>query len=187
MNLMMNRKINKLFKNIADPAAFHKFFTYLTFETMTPSNKNQNTITNITFDQIITYSDNTFRFTEIRGINPIPTNSIIHKTVTGIGATHSEIEAKRHSIIVMPHIAIVTSKHEQYTNKEYKTLAVYEKVTQRDIIDYLYSDNEYAKILTTPKGLDKVIKVLERIREYHAEIQYKKMFFLLIDECHKLI
>lgn len=145
-------------------------------------------ITNVMFDQEITYSDEIYRFTEIEEINPIPTNSIIYKTVTGIGATHSEIVSLRNSIIVLPHISIVTSKDKYYRKEEkINTLAIHGDVKIKEIAEYLFSDNEYAKILTTPKGLDKVIRIMEMIRAEHPELDYKKMFFILMDECHKVI
>lgn len=141
-------------------------------------------ITNITFDREIYYSKDVNFFTDIAEITPIPTDYIIYKTVTGIGATHSEIVAKRHSIIVLPHISIVTSKHEHYKEKNIETFAIYGDVDVRAVYDYLTNDSDYAKILTTPKGLNKIIKVM---RVFEENVDYKKFFFLLIDECHKLV
>ena len=34
----------------------------------------------------------------------IPTNTILNKTLTGLGATHSEIHSKRNSIIIEPNV-----------------------------------------------------------------------------------
>ena len=39
------------------------------------------------------------------GYDMIPTNSILDKTLTGLGATHSEIHSKRNSIIIEPKIS----------------------------------------------------------------------------------
>ena len=146
------------------------------------TNNNIN-ITNIKYDKSYSFSKGQEHFTDIPEVNPIPTNSIIYKTITGIGATHSEIVAKRNSIIIFPHISIVTSKHEAYKN-EHNTLAIYGDVKYPEIYEYLTSDSEYAKILTTPKGLDKIIKVMQ---VFGNEFDYTKMFFLLLDECHKLV
>jgi hypothetical protein len=82
-------------------------------------------ITNVTFDQEIYYGKEVKHFTDIPNIFPIPTGSIIYKTVTGIGATHSEIVAPRHSIIVLPHVSIVTSKHQSYKDKGIETFAIH--------------------------------------------------------------
>ena len=38
------------------------------------------------------------------GCNMIPTNTILNKTLTGLGATHSEIHSKRNSIIIEPNV-----------------------------------------------------------------------------------
>ncbi|HTD99684.1 MAG TPA: hypothetical protein VK668_10365 [Mucilaginibacter sp.] len=144
-------------------------------------------IADVQFDEIISYSKDVERFTEIGKVNPIPSNSIIYKTVTGIGATHSEIVSKRHSIIVFPHISIIISKHEYYKAQGIITQPIYGDIGRDDIAKYLDSDNEYAKILTTPKGVAKLIKLMELAQGTYPEMQYQKLFFLLIDECHKLI
>jgi hypothetical protein len=141
-------------------------------------------ITNIVFDKEIYYSEDVQFFIDIPEVTPIPSNAIICKTVTGIGATHSEIVAKRHSIIVLPHISIVTSKHKAYKEKGIETFAIHGDVDLKAVYEYLTNDSEYAKILTTPKGLNKIIKVM---RVFEENVNYKKFFFLLIDECHKLI
>jgi hypothetical protein len=143
-------------------------------------------ITNVSFDAICTFSKDIIHFTEIKEVNPIPSKTIIYKTVTGIGATHSEIVAERSSIIVLPHISIVKSKHEYY-KESHHTFAVYGDISCQEVANYLASDDEYAKILTTPKGLNKVIKAIRAINTLGYSYDYKKLFFLLIDECHKVI
>ena len=145
-------------------------------------------ITNVKFDEVITYSDDIEHFTEIKEAHPIRNNVILYKSVTGIGATHSEIVAQRDSIIVLPHISIITSKSEYYLKeKNIKTLAIHGNVTIKDVYDYFFNLEGYAKILTTPKGLDKVIYLMNRYKEQNPEMDYKKLFFILMDECHKVI
>ncbi len=141
-------------------------------------------ISKVDYNQEIYYSKEVKYFTEITEVTPIPSNCIIYKTVTGIGATHSEIVAKRNSIIVLPHISIVTSKQESYAAQGIETFAIHGDVDTKAVYEYLTNDSDYAKILTTPKGLNKIIKVM-RLFEQH--IDYRKLFFLLVDECHKLI
>lgn len=150
-------------------------------------------ITNVNYDKIIKFSCELQYFTEISEVNPIPNSTIIYKTVTGLGATHAEVAALRSSIIVLPHIAIVKSKHENYKTAfdgKYKTMAIYGKVSWREVADYLMSDVEHAKILTTPHGLRKLIVAIEHLNAHQAfecHLDYKTFFFILLDECQKVI
>jgi len=111
---------------------------------MLPFKKAAN-ITNITFDQEILFGTEIESFIEIPEVTPIPSHSIIYKTVTGIGATHSEIVSERSSIIVLPHISIIKSKHEYYKRKEINTLAIYGDVTYKDVLNHLLLDEDHAK------------------------------------------
>ncbi|MEZ2339405.1 DEAD/DEAH box helicase family protein [Mucilaginibacter sp. RCC_168] len=137
---------------------------------------------NITFDKEIVFPIEITRFTEIPEVNPIPSNTIIYKTVCGLGATHSEIVSKRDSIIILPHLSIVKSKHNDPKYKD-STFAVHGEVTVEQVYNYLASGSaEYRKLLTTPAGLKKIIKATQL-----TGLNYKSSFFVLIDECHKLI
>lgn len=40
----------------------------------------------------------------------IPTNTILYKKLTGLGATYGEITAKRNSIIIEPNVPVIISK-----------------------------------------------------------------------------
>ena len=145
-------------------------------------------ITNIDFNQVIQFSKEVIHFTDIQEINPIPSNTIIHKTITGLGATHSEIVAERHSIIVLPYVSIILDKQKTYA-ESHLTFAVHADISVFEVAHYLMNGSDYAKILTTPKGLDKVVKALRWIKYYHPEsnVNCFRDFFLLIDECQKLI
>ena len=44
----------------------------------------------------------------------IPSNTIIDKTLCGIGATTLEIEAKRHSIIIEPNVPVIKGKEKKH-------------------------------------------------------------------------
>ena len=44
------------------------------------------------------------------GYKDIPSNVILDKTLTGIGATYQELHAKRHSIIIEPTLPVNTIK-----------------------------------------------------------------------------
>lgn len=58
----------------------------------------------------------------------IETNTILKKTLTGIGATHSEIKAPRHSIIIEPTIPVILGKISKHKGDNIK--GVFERVYQ---------------------------------------------------------
>ena len=130
-------------------------------------------------DKIIYIESPSVRFNEI--IPVIPTNTIINKTIPGLGATYTEIKANRNSIIVLPNVASIHSKHKFHELTD-NTLAVFEGITEHDIIKYLKQQSKYKKLLTTPESLEKIIKALSA-----TSISYKQDYFILIDESHKII
>jgi|GEM_PF-161751 len=114
----------------------------------------------------------------------IPNNAIIHKTITGFGATTTEIKAKRNSVLVLPNVATIQNKYEGHENDNgpYTVFAVYEGVTDKQIAEYLKSNKGFKKILSTPESLNKVRKAFEQ-----AKVNGTSDFFILIDEEHKYI
>jgi len=111
--------------------------------------------------------------------NEIPTKSIFFKNLTGIGATHIELNiAKRNSLIIEPNVPVIEGK----TIGRDDVLGVYEGVTTQDIERYLRSNTEFKKIVTTPESLSKIITVFKAM-----EIDYLNTYFMLIDECERLI
>ena len=108
----------------------------------------------------------------------IPTNTILHKTLCGIGATTLEINAHRNSIIIEPNVPVIKGKVYQYPD----VLGVYEGVTKQQIADYVNSCDGYCKILTTPESFMRVRRALRST----SKILYRD-FFLLFDECEKLV
>jgi hypothetical protein len=116
----------------------------------------------------------------------IPTNHIIHKTVTGCGITTLEIVAKRHSIIILPNVPVIqgkVNKQNTTTNKKHHILGIYKGVEIAHIEDYIKSDNVYKKILTTPEGF--VTKIVEAFKDNLETLN--KDYFLLFDECERLV
>lgn len=108
----------------------------------------------------------------------IPSNCIINKVLTGIGATSLEISSQRHSIIIEPNVPVIRGK--RITNK--MVLGVCEGIYTQDIIAYLLNDNiKFKKILTTPESF---IKVKQAIKEIGYNMFTE--FFLLFDECDRL-
>ena len=111
------------------------------------------------------------------GYNMIPTNTILNKTLTGLGATHSEIHSKRNSIIIEPNVPVILGKLNDNENLE----AVYEKCTPHNINKYLKMDIPYKKIMTTPESFHKIREAAQKLN-----INIYKEYFCLFDECEKL-
>ena len=112
------------------------------------------------------------------GHSMIPSNSILDKTLTGLGATHSEINSKRSSIIIEPNVPVILGKLDDNENLE----AVYAKCTPHNLKKYLQMDIKYKKIITTPESFKKIRKAAEELN-----INIYKTFFCLFDECEKVV
>ena len=111
------------------------------------------------------------------GHSMIPSNAILSKTLTGLGATHSEIHSKRNSIIIEPNVPVILGKLNDNENME----AVYQKCEPYNIKKYLQMDIPYKKIMTTPESFKKIRKAAEELR-----INIYEDYFCLFDECEKL-
>ena len=111
------------------------------------------------------------------GHSMIPTNCILNKTLTGLGATHSEIHSKRSSIIIEPNVPVILGKLDENETLE----AVYAKCTPYNLKKYLQMDIQYKKIITTPESFQKTRKAAEELG-----INIYKSFFCLFDECEKV-
>jgi len=111
-------------------------------------------------------------------LNAIPSNSILDKTLPGLGATYSEIEAKRNSIIIEPNVPVIKGK----TERNNKLLAVYEGVADNKIKNYLLNkDVEYKKVLCTPESYLKICKIANK-----NNVNLYENYFCLYDECEKI-
>jgi len=114
----------------------------------------------------------------------IPSNIILNKTITGIGATYTEIKSQRNSVIVEPNRPVIKGKCAQAKHKDDNLIGVYQGVNRKDIVKYLEKtrkSGKYIKIMTTPESFPKVIDALE---EVDIDIRYN--CFLLFDECEKI-
>lgn len=114
-----------------------------------------------------------------------PTNTEIHKTLTGIGSTSLLLEhPTENCIIIVPNVPVIKGKCKKY-NKKRKIIVkgVYDGVTIGDIIAYLNSPQIPKRLITTPESYIKIKHALEEIQEYDI---YKDFFFL-IDECERLV
>lgn len=115
----------------------------------------------------------------------IPTNTILYKKLTGLGATYGELKAQRHSIIIEPNKPVISGKCTDPKHCNDNLFGVFEGVYSDDIVKYLErsaKQGNYFKILTTPESFLKVQDAFEEI-----EIDIRNSCFLLFDECHKII
>lgn len=111
--------------------------------------------------------------------NPLPSNSIINKVMTGTGATYMELDPKlspRNSVVIEPFRSSVDDKVKIFD----ESFGVCKEVTLQQLERYLKrKDIKYKKIITTPEGFtSKVLKAAKNIG-----IDLYKDFFCLYDEC----
>lgn len=114
----------------------------------------------------------------------IETNIILNKKLSGIGATHCEIIAPRHSIIVVPNVPIITCKVERHKNSD-NLFGVVAQISVREIEKYLeeaIAHNKFIKIMVTPESFYKVRQAFNEV-----EMNMYDDCFLMLDECHKFI
>ncbi len=110
----------------------------------------------------------------------IPTNVILDKTLTGVGATYCEIHAKRNSIIIEPNVPVIQCKLD---NEEMPLEGIYSEVRPMPLRKYLTrEDIPYKKILTTPESFYKIRNEAESLG---IDI-YGEDWFCLFDECEKI-
>ena len=113
----------------------------------------------------------------------IPTNTVLYKTLTGLGATYGELKADRNSIIIEPNVPVIVGKCNDPKHKENNLFGVYEGVYTEDVIKYLEkSADKRIKILTTPESFQKVKDAFELM-----DMDIYGTCFLLFDECHKIV
>lgn len=111
-------------------------------------------------------------------MDEIKPNTILYKTVCGIGATTLELETERNSIIIEPNVPVIKGKEQKYPSM----LGVYEGVSTQDIEDYIKGDEEHKKIMTTPESFPKIKRAM-----VDSETNMYQTYFLLYDECDRLV
>ena len=117
------------------------------------------------------------------GLPMIPANTILYKTLTGLGATYGELKANRNSIIIEPNVPVIVGKCNDPKHKGDNLFGVYEGVYTEDVIKYLEkSADKKTKILTTPESFHKVKDAFELM-----DMDIYGTCFLLFDECHKIV
>lgn len=115
----------------------------------------------------------------------IESNTILCKTLTGLGATYSEIKADRDSIIIEPNQPAIVGKCKSTVHKNDNLFGVMQKVTTDDVVDYLertIAEKKRIKILSTPESFYKVKNAFEEIEE-----NIYVRCFMLLDECQKYV
>ena len=115
----------------------------------------------------------------------IESNTILCKTLTGLGATYSEIKADRDSIIIEPNLPAIVGKCKSKVHKNDNLFGVMQKVTTDDVVDYLersIAGKKHIKILSTPESFYKVKSAFEEIEE-----NIYVRCFILLDECQKYV
>ena len=112
------------------------------------------------------------------GDRNIPNKVILDKTLTGIGATYTELHSCRNSIIIEPNVPVIIDKAKKHSD----WLTVYSVTTIPQIRKYLNDTKiRYKKILTTPEGFKKIRKAAGA-----TYTQIQSSYFCLFDECEKL-
>lgn len=115
----------------------------------------------------------------------IKSNTILCKSLKGIGATHIEITTPRHSILIEPNVPPIRGKSSNPKYKDYNLFPVIKGVSTDDVIEYLektLSEKKNIKILTTPESFLKVKKAFQELG-----LNMYQICFLLFDECHKIV
>lgn len=113
----------------------------------------------------------------------IPTNTILYKKLTGLGATYGELKANRNSIILEPNVPVIKGKCKDPKHKNDNLFGVYENVTVEKIVKYLQASKEkHIKLLSTPESFSKIKSAFEEL-----DMDIYSTCYLLFDECHKIV
>lgn len=136
---------------------------------------------NTTYINIEKKSGKTQYLTEV--LPEIPTNTILYKKLTGLGATYGELKADRDSIILEPNVPVIKGKCKDPKHAKDNLMGVYENVTVDSIVKYLQACKEkHIKLLSTPESFSKIKAAFEEIdRDIYSTC------YLLFDECHKIV
>lgn len=136
---------------------------------------------NTTYINIEKKNGKTQYLTEV--LPEIPTNTILYKKLTGLGATYGELKADRDSIILEPNVPVIKGKCKDPKHAKDNLMGVYENVTVDSIVKYLQASKEkHIKLLSTPESFSKIKAAFEEIdRDIYPTC------YLLFDECHKIV
>jgi len=107
----------------------------------------------------------------------LPSNVILDKTITGCGGTTLEINADRHSIIVVPFRSMLQNKAESHPDLIYIDGKV-DRANTRILIEEKLDQSKKVKIMVTYDSLKKVYDA------FPDDFNQLQECFLLIDEYH---
>lgn len=112
------------------------------------------------------------------GKENIPTRVILNKVLPGLGATYCEIMSPRSSIIIEPNVPVIIGKKEKHKN----LLGIYRGVKTDEVARHIRKYPDCCKIMVTPESFWKVKQAME-----DEGVDMYKDFFMLFDECEKII
>ena len=113
----------------------------------------------------------------------IPTNTILYKKLTGLGATYGELKADRDSIILEPNVPVIKGKCKDPKHTNDNLFGVYENATVERIVKYLQaSKDKHIKLLSTPESFSKIKSAFDEL-----DMDIYSTCYLLFDECHKIV
>ena len=112
------------------------------------------------------------------GKENIPTRVILNKVLPGLGATYCEIMSPRSSIIIEPNVPVIVGKMEKHKN----LLGIYRGVKTDEVARHIRKYPGCCKIMVTPESFWKVKQAME-----DEGVDMYKDFFMLFDECEKII
>lgn len=112
------------------------------------------------------------------GKENIPTRVILNKVLPGLGATYCEIMSPRSSIIIEPNVPVIVGKMEKHKN----LLGIYRGVKTDEVACHIRKYPGCCKIMVTPESFWKVKQAME-----DEGVDMYKDFFMLFDECEKII
>lgn len=136
---------------------------------------------NTTYINIEKKNGKTQYLTEV--LPEIPTNTILYKKLTGLGATYGELKADRDSIILEPNVPVIKGKCKDPKHAKDNLMGVYENVTVEKIVKYLQaSKKKHIKLLSTPESFSKIKTAFEEL-----DMDIYSTCYLLFDECHKIV
>ncbi|MEJ7557091.1 MAG: hypothetical protein WKF66_02210 [Pedobacter sp.] len=108
-------------------------------------------------------------------INEIPTNTVVWKKKTGIGATYLELNTERNSIILEPNVPVIKGK------KQKGIMGVFEGIDVSHIMQYMSNESyPVKKFLVTPESFYKVLEAAANL-----DIDLYSTYFILFDECDR--
>lgn len=105
----------------------------------------------------------------------IPTNTILYKKLTGLGATYGELKAHRNSIIIEPNKPVISGKCKDPKHGKDNLFGVFDGVYADDIVAYMersIKQSKHFKILTTPESFHKV--------QEHIVLSYQRQSLLSV-------